>query len=247
MTACDFLHAVFDPTVKPPTGLTDGMGHPAGRRFDIYRNNVINGLSDALETAFPILRKLLGQKKFRSLAMAFSRLYPPTTPIMMFYGSELPEFLTQFEPTRDIGYLPDMARLEIAFRESHHSTDARSVDADELRTYLTQALDDARIGLSPAVRMVQSSWPIHAIWRYNTIDNAPKPVMAAEDVFVARPELDVTPHLLPAGGYRFIESLLSGNGLGAATVDAMRFDNSFDLTKILTVLISTRSVTSIGT
>ena len=37
------------------------------RRFAVYRNNVIASLSDALETAFPAIRALLGTQIFAIL------------------------------------------------------------------------------------------------------------------------------------------------------------------------------------
>ena len=47
----DFKTALFDPAVMPPAGLSDPAGRPAGKRFDIYRNNVVVSLTEALEVA----------------------------------------------------------------------------------------------------------------------------------------------------------------------------------------------------
>ena len=69
-----------------------------------------------LAEAFPVIRKLLGDNNFNILAGQFVRTHPPTSPLIAFYGEALPEFLEGFELVRSLGYLPDIARLELALR-----------------------------------------------------------------------------------------------------------------------------------
>ena len=59
--ATEFSVALLDPTQPVPEGLFDGDERPAGRRFDVYRNNVVVSLGEAILTGFPILTKLLGE------------------------------------------------------------------------------------------------------------------------------------------------------------------------------------------
>jgi len=233
----DFRSAILDPDAARPAGLVDGQGRTAGRRFDVYRNNVAVSLSEALETAFPIIAKLVGAKNFKALAGAFLRAHPPSSPLMMFYGIEMPEFLSSFGPTTDIGYLPDIARLEIALRESYHAADIAALDPLELQELSTDELMASGIAFAPAVRLVRSTWPIHAIWRFNTEDGAPKPSMAAEDIIVLRQELDPAPHLLPTGGGAFIAALFSGESVGSAFETATAETENFDLADTLALLL----------
>lgn len=241
-----FRGALLSADTARPAGLTDGQGRAAGRRFDVYRNNVAVSLTEALETAFPVIRKLVGAENFKLLAGAFLRQHPPSTPLMMFYGAEMPAFLAAFEPTKTIGYLPDVARLELALRESYHAADADPIDPAALQALSPDALTAAKLGLAPAMRLVRSEWPIHAIWLYNMEDAAPKPAMVAEDVLIVRPEFDPSPVLLPPGGGAFIGALQQAMTLGEALEAAIQTAENFDLSQVLSLLISTNTLTKIG-
>ncbi|MEM9012065.1 MAG: DNA-binding domain-containing protein [Pseudomonadota bacterium] len=241
-----FADALLAPSATAPTGLSDGRGRAAGRRFDVYRNNVIVSLTEALEKAFPVLTKLVGTDNFKLLARTYVAAHPPSSPLMMFYGMEMPAFLETFEPARAIGYLPDIARLEIALRESYHAADALPVDPSSLEGLAPERLLTLRPNLAPSLRLVRSRWPIHAIWRFNKVAGAPKPTMAAEDVLVLRPALDPEPQLLPPGGAAFIAALLRHATLAEAFQDAVAEAADFELTQTLTLLIGGGAILDIG-
>ena len=240
-----FREAILSPETARPEGLSDGDGQPAGRRFDVYRNNVAVSLTEALETAFPVIQKLVGEANFKLLAGAFLRQHPPTSPLMMFYGAEMPAFLGMFGPTSTLGYLPDVARLELALRESYHAADAAPVDPAELQALSPDALMAAKLWLAPSLRLVRSCWPIHAIWRFN-MENGPKPAPQAEDVAVLRADMDPEPVLLPQGGGAFVAALLDSRTLGEAFEAAIVEDETFDLSQTLALLISNNAITKIG-
>ncbi|MEL7149637.1 MAG: DNA-binding domain-containing protein [Pseudomonadota bacterium] len=240
-----FREAVLTPDMPRPAGLSDGEGNPAGRRFDVYRNNVAVSLTEALETAFPVIRKLVGDANFKLLAGAFLRQHPPSSPLMMFYGAEMPAFLATFEPTQTIGYLPDVARLELALRESYHAADAEPIDPTVLQTVTPDVLLANHLTLAPSLRLIRSPWPIHAIWRFN-MDNGPKPTSVAEDVVVLRADMDPEPVLLPPGGGTFLAAVLNGVPLGAAFETAASEVETFDLSQTLALLIGAHAITDFG-
>jgi hypothetical protein len=241
-TETAFVEALRDPGAARPDGLTDGLGRSAGRRFDVYRNNVTVSLIEALRTAFPVVETLLGEANFRILARAFAQAHPPSSPLMMFYGAEMPGFLAAYGPTSHTRYLPDVARLELALRESYHAADAAPVPSDKIAALPPETLIGARLQIAPSARLIRSDWPIHAIWRFNTEPGAPKPQMAAEDVLILRPEFDPAPHLLPPGGGAVVARIMDGASLG----DALE-DETTDLARILAILIGHGAITEVIT
>lgn len=241
-----FRKALLDPDAVRPDGLNDGRGQPAGRRFDVYRNNVAVSLTEALEVGFPVIRKLVGQDNFKLLASAYLRLHPPRSPLMMHFGADMPTFLAEFEPARQIGYLPDVARLELAIRESYHAADTDPISPAELEALSPEALTGSCVQLAPSLRLVRSPWPIFSIWRFNVEEGAQSPKMAAEDVFVSRPDLDPVPRLLPSGGAEFITALLTGATFGDAMEKASEASQDFDLSTVLTLLVEMKTLIEIG-
>ena len=239
-----FHQALLDPERPVPVGLTDPAGRTAARRFDVYRNNVVMGLVEALHSSFPVLRKLLGAPFFDEMARVFLRLHPPASPLLMFYGAEMPGFLTGFAPAAHLGYLPDIARLELALRHSYHAADADPAGSSVLTAVAPEQLAGLLLSLTPATRLVRSQWPIHSIWRYNATEGAPKPVMQSEDVLVLRPAFDPIPHLVPRGGGAFIAALAAGQTLQDAA-DAASATPGFDLGATLGLLLQGRAIRTI--
>ncbi|QBF32794.1 DNA-binding domain-containing protein [Thalassococcus sp. S3] len=237
-----FTTGLLDPAEPVPEGLSDGQAQPAGRRFNVYRNNVAVSLTEALHTGFPVIAKLLGRENMDGLSGLFLRAHPPSSPLMMHYGDAFPDFIAGLPQLSHLGYLPDVARLELALRRSYHAADAQPIVPETLAETPPDALMMATLTLAPSVEVIRSSWPIHAIWRFNTETDAPKPDAAAQDVLVTRPEFDPAPHVLPADGADFVETLRLGAPFGDALAAA---GDGFDLTSTLGLLLAGNALTSL--
>lgn len=232
-----FRTALLDPDKPVPDGLRDGAGNPAGARFSVYRNNVTASLTEALEQTFPVLLKLIGEERFRALAITYLRAHPPGSPILSRYGAGLPAFLESFEPLAHLGYLPDTARLELALVQSYHAADAQPVDPAIFSRIPPQDLPRLHLRLAPPVQLLRSIWPIHGIYVFNTEEHAPQPPHEGQNVLVTRPDYDPAPRLLPPGGGSFIAALMAGEPLGSAAALAGDTTPDFDLSALLSLLL----------
>lgn len=233
-----FTRALLDPAHAAPAGLVNPDGAPASKRFDVYRNNVASSLTEALITAFPVIYKLVGDPFFRALAGVYLRAHPPKSALMMFYGAEMPAFLTSFEPVQKLPYLPDVARLELALRHSYHAGDVRAVPPEAFAKIPPDRLIGARLGFAPGVHLIRSRWPVHGIWRANMQDDAPKPEMRGENVLITRPEFDPILSPLAPGGGTFVAQLIEGARFGDALDAATAQVPDFDLTATLGLLFA---------
>jgi len=239
----DFTRAMMDANQPVPEGLLDASGGPAGRRFSVYRNNVAVSLTEAMHSAFPLIGKLLGKQNLDGLAGLYLRAHPPSSPLMMHYGAEFPEFLAGMEQLKHLGYLPDAARLDLALRRAYHAGDATPVDPAQLGALAPEALMGARLSFAPAMQVLRSPWPLFDIWRFNTEADAPKPRHEAQDILITRPEFDPVVQHLPAGGADWIDAMSRGATLEGAlsTIHAQHPD--FDLSHVLALLLQGGAIT----
>ena len=245
VTQTEFRSALLDPAQIAPAGLVNPDGSAATKRFDVYRNNVAVSLTEALETAFPVIRKLIGDQNFKGLAGIFLRQHPPSSPLLMLYGAEMPSFLESFEPFKQLPYLADVARLELSLRESYHAANAQTFDPSILQSLSEDALLGSRIRFAPAMRLIRSRYPIHGIWQMNMIPDAPKPAARGENVLVTRPEFDPVQTLLVPGAGLFVDRLKSGANFGEALAIVTERLPEFNLSEALIQLIESAAIESI--
>ena len=240
-----FTQAMMDCARNVPLGLVDHEGAAAGRRFSVYRNNVAVSLTEAMHSAFPVIAKLLGKENMDGLSGIFLRAHPPNSPLMMFYGAEFPAFLENMQQLSHLGYLGDVARLELALRHAYHAADVAPMDPMALAGLSEPALLDSRVVLAPALQLIRSPWPIGSIWQFNTNAGATKPQAGAETVLITRPDFDPIPQVLPPTDAICIEALIQGASIGDALEQARTTDTEFDLSSPLTLLLQGGAITGL--
>jgi hypothetical protein len=237
-----FAQALLNPEADLPPGLVDPEGRPAPKRFSVYRNNVASSLTRVLEAGFPTVRQLVGDEFFAAMALIYLRAHPPRSRMLMLYGADFPQFLAGFPPVAHLGYLPDVARLELALRDSYHAADSEPLSGAEFQRLLGTDISGLRLKLAPSLRILQSGWPVVAIWTAHH-EGGPPPRPEAEDALILRPEFDPRPQRLPLGGAAFVKSLLVGRTLGESLDLA---GPQTDLAAILGLLISGRAIIGVS-
>lgn len=230
-----FAAALLDPEKPVPEGTLAWNGPRPLRRFDVYRNNFISGLVRALASRYPATERLVGQEFFTAMAQEFVRRYPPCTPVLFSYGDDFPTFVENFEPAKDVGYLPDVGRLEAARGRAYHAADASPLDPSRLGAVIPDNVMALCFAPHPSLSIVRSRYPVATIWAMNSDDAQPEPIRdwRAEDVLVVRPDMAVDVHRLSAGGAVFLSDLAAGVPLGRAVVAAMQDAPDFEPTAML--------------
>src|SRR5450432_3201993 len=161
-----FADALLDANRPIPDGV---MAHNAAipaRRFAVYRNNVVAGLTKALKSRFPVVEKIVGEEFFTAMARVFVTGQPPRSPLLAAYGDELAAFIAGFEPARKLAYLADVARLEAARTCAYYAADITPIDEGRLAVFDTldsSVIEGIRFDLHPSIEIVRSLYPIVTI------------------------------------------------------------------------------------
>jgi hypothetical protein len=228
--------------------VADGIAPEA--RLALYRHHVFTSLTAVLEATYPVVCRLVDRRFFAYAADAFIRRHPPAGPCLFEYGGALAEFLAEFPPCRDLGYLPDVARLEWAMHTAAHAEDASPLPPAALAGVAPSRMAELRFVLDPSLRLVRSPWPLDRIWRANQAEAGTEPVV---DLTVGGVRLEVRRRddvvgfrALTEAEYTLRRALLDGAALGAASEAARAVAPALDLAGLLAALMRDGTLTGLG-
>ncbi len=245
----DFGSALLDPDAGTPLGVIGPDGKPAPKRFNVYRNNVVVSLCEALAQTYPAVGALLGQEYFGALAKAFVTRYPPASPVLIWYGGGFADFIEAFPPLVAYPYLGDVARLEWAWLQAYHAADAGPLDPAALGAIAPERLGAVTFTPHPAASVIVSEWPVWDLIRANRFtpgDPVGIDLAQPQDVLVARPDMVVELYLLRPGTARFLAGLLEGRSLGEAAMEAQAQCAEFSLADSLSDCLSSGVFTAVA-
>lgn len=244
----EFFAALLDPERPPPAGLIAWNGSDPGKRFAVYRNNVVASLIDALADTYPVTQQLVGEAFFRAMARLYVKDAPPRSRVLAFYGDSLPAFIEAFPPAASVPYLADVARLEMLRVRAYHAADSAPLSSDVIAGFLadTDTLPMLRVALSPSLFLLRSRYAVVTLWaaHQGLADMADVDPDVAENALVIRSRLQVDVMRLDDGDSIFVEQLLHGASLGAALEAAGAAVVEFDPGNILALLIQAQAISS---
>ena len=159
-----FARSVLSDDAAPLAALIDGGDVDRDARVRIYRNNNRAGLLAALRSTYPVIEQLGGNEWFAQSAHGYQRAFPPRCGDLQYAGERYPRFLRDELGSSRFDYFADVAALEWAYQEVLVAAESAPVDVAALRDF--GAEDYPRLVFEPrdALRLVQSPYPIHAIW-----------------------------------------------------------------------------------
>lgn len=222
------------------TGITAWVradGLTGNRRVQIYRNNLVVTLTDALRAVYPVVERLVGDGFFRFAAHEFLHRYPSRHGNLHRFGREFGAFLGEFTPAKDHPYLPDVTRLEWARHEVYHAAEHAPLDPQSLTAVDPDRYRSLRFTLHPARRLLYSPYPVVRIWEVNQPDFGADQTVdlsaSGDRVLVLRSNGEIEFHTLAPAEYRFLAAIHERHTLGEAVEAALEQDRDFDLNRAL--------------
>ncbi|HZF26494.1 MAG TPA: DNA-binding domain-containing protein [Steroidobacteraceae bacterium] len=137
----------------------------AGARLDVYANAYRTRLTEALESNFPVLAKLMGGDEFRALARDYILRHDSTHRSVRWYGDRLAGFLGADERYRGAALLADLAAWEWAMTEVFDAADAPNVRLTDLAGLAPEAWSDLELLAHPSLRRLDLTWNAPQTWK----------------------------------------------------------------------------------
>lgn len=207
-------------------------------RLRIYRNNARENFLGALRAIYPVLERLVGADYFRQLALDYMQRYPSPRGDLHYAGERLAAYLERRHAAGEYGYFADVARLEWAYQEVLVAAEHAPLDLERLREIDPTEYAQLRFSLHPAVRLVESAYPVLTIWSANQADRDAGDIVdlrkGGERVLVKRTAEAVELARLSESEFSFLAALAAGETLSsAADAASAHTATDFDLGSVL--------------
>lgn len=193
-------------------------------RVEIYREQFWLRHTASLLEDFPGVSGILGQAEWERLAESYLTAYPCRSFSLRDLGAHFAQHIAEQSALPDRELCADMARLEWCYVEMFDAADVPPLDGDKLSALSEEAWQHAQIVISPAVRLLQVSYPVVALHqalrqalRQDDSGSVAIPDPEAHHLLLYR-GTDRTLHheSLPLVAWQLLQNLQHGDGLGVA-------------------------------
>jgi len=217
------LEALFAwPAQDAMKSIADYAMDTRARGLKAYQTNGHVLAERALQAAYPVLARMLGDESFADVARALWHAHPPQRGDIHLWGAAMPAFLRHSEQLREEPYLPDVAAAEWALHSCAHAAD-READLSSLALLTQHDPDALYFTLAPGTAVVRSRWPVASMLAAHR-ENAPTFAEVAQQLRDAVAQSVVVwragllPHLRLAqpGEDDFLLALVHGQSLAQA-------------------------------
>jgi hypothetical protein len=217
------------------------------RRVGIYVNNVRETFLGTLEATYPVLLRIAGRDWLRQAGRHYQHQHPSTRGNLHHVGASFPTWLQAEVGDGPYAYFVDVARLEWAYQEVLVAAEPASLDLAALA-----AVPDAEqcaivLELSPAARLVESAYPLLALWQAHRPEIEDPPTVRLDAgpcrLLIVRRCDHVELRELPAAEFGLLEALARRRSLAAALEHALEAEPGADVAAALSHCVQLGAVT----
>jgi hypothetical protein len=239
------MAAILDHSREPAAELIVARGIAPAARLDIYANTARVNFIETLALSFPVVMRLVGADYFRQCGRDYHARHPSRHGDLQHVGAHFAEYLAERHQATEYSYLADVAALEWAYQESLVAADAPPLDLERLATVDPGGHAALRFLTHPAVRWVESAFPIFDIWSSNQESVVEPPLVdlgaGGQRVLIHRSGDATLLRALSRPELVFLRALDAG--FAAAVDAAAAADDEFDAADTLRQLVALQVIT----
>ena len=226
----------------------------------VYQNNTRLTLLGAVEATYPVMAQVLGDVFFTSLARSFVITTPSRSGSLQYYALAFSAWLSRWldaledrNEAAELGYLPDLARLEALVHHAHSAADAQAFDFAALQLVNPTQQGALCFMLHPSVGLMRSEFPVAQIWRMHQVAQRLAAAEGVESIAVdwdcapeqnllwrqslSQFEIAVNIRQCTAGEFQFLTDLAAGATFMQAASNVLSVDADADLQALLLGLV----------
>ncbi|MDP2230812.1 DNA-binding domain-containing protein [Methylotenera sp.] len=144
--------------------------------YDAYRLRII----EALATAYPKLKMLLGDDLFDKTAREYIDKYPSTYRNLRWYGGSMREHLLYTLPQHLVA--AEMADFEWALSLAFDAEDVDELTLQNLGKYPPESWSDLSFKFQPSIQVIRTRWNIIPMWKALEAEEMP-PALIQESTY----------------------------------------------------------------
>ncbi|HLE93254.1 MAG TPA: putative DNA-binding domain-containing protein [Sulfuricaulis sp.] len=231
-----FFQAIVDKAAPEFIQEIEPGRFPAAQHLNVYRNNVIESLTSALQAVYPVVTRLVSEGFFRYASAGYIAKYPPRSGNLHEFGGHFGDFLAVFSPTRELVYLPDVARLEWARHRAYHAADCIPLDFETLAAVPPSEYGNLIFRLQPSAHLITSAYPVLRIWEVNQQGYEGDSTVSLDEggvslLVIRRSEVEI--EALSTGELALLSAIAAGRPFALAAEAALDAEPDLDLSAAL--------------
>lgn len=214
------------------------------RNISVYHHHVGLSLMKAMENAYPLIRKLLGDDFFHMTAQEYIRQYPSRSGNLYDYGNYFSDFLAEYQPVHDLIYLSEVAEFEWASHVIYLAAEHAPFDAAALAQYTQEQYENLYFRLHPAAWLHKFHFPMLEIIDLCHSEQQERIDLHGSGVnlLVIRRDLDISLHALSQEDFLFLQALNENETLSQALQAAHTVCADYPLAEKLPAFIQNKII-----
>ncbi len=186
-----------------------GVKKRLGIYYDAYRLRII----EALASAYPNLKKLLGDDLFDSTARTYIDLYPSTYRNMRWVGDKMSAHLAKTLTKHPIA--AEMATFEWALGLAFDAEDAPILTLQDLAAIPPENWADLSFNLHPSAQLLDLKWNVLSVWQALDADETvPKFTKTNQTCLVWRQNMGSYFRSIDEAEHKALASIIAGASFG---------------------------------
>jgi hypothetical protein len=186
-----------------------GANKRLGIYYDAYRIRII----EALATAYPKLKIMLGDDLFDSTALTYIDQFPSTFRNLRWFGGNMQAHLQHTLPQHPIA--AEMAAFEWALSLAFDAEDAAILSLQDLAEIPAENWANLKFVFHPSLQLLALQWNVVPVWNALDKDEAPPSlVQVSEPCLIWQHDLNSHFRSLELTEYAAIQLAISGGSFG---------------------------------